>query len=647
VEWFGVAAESIIGVHVSKVVGPKTYADIEPYLARALGGHGVTFERWFRLPTLGARYLHTVYVPHRAAAGEVSGLYAVTSDLTAHKRTEEAAQFMADCGQLLIASMDVESTSRGIVHLAVPRVADAAVLFRAEGDSLRADAVAHADGAVEAQLRQYLNQIRLPISAQNNIGVAARTGLPIAVAELAPDDLDRAAADESQRTMLRMLQLRSALHVPVVVRNKIWAVYSFGTSIVSGRQFTDEHRQLAEEIATRVRLAVENALLFREAQQEIEERRRAERIARQVEERFRLLVEGVRDYAITTLDASGQVESWNEGAQRMLGYSASEVLGQAIDVVYCPEDREAGLPARDLAVAGERGAASDERWFLCKDASRVWASSHVVALRDDGVLRGYAVILRDLTDRKRMEEELERRVQLRTTELNEAVHELEAFSYSVSHDLRAPLRTIRGFTELTLEEADGRLNEQEQGYLDRVRRASVRLERLIADLLAYTRVSKTKVELRPVDLHSLVSDIQREHPEFQPPHAEIVIESTLLPAIGNEAYLTQCITNLLGNAVKFVPPGRHPRVHVWSERHGDRVLLFVRDNGIGIAPERLKKAFEMFERLHTTGSYEGTGVGLAIVRRAVQRMEGTVGVESKEGEGSTFWIDLRAAGGTG
>jgi signal transduction histidine kinase len=234
-------------------------------------------------------------------------------------------------------------------------------------------------------------------------------------------------------------------------------------------------------------------------------------------------------------------------------------------------------------------------------------------------------------------------VDQRTTELNEAIHELEAFSYSVSHDLRAPLRSIRGFTELAIEEASARLTEEERGYLNRVSRAVTRLDQLISDLLAYTRVSKTKVELHNVELHALVSDIQREHPDFQPPNATVTIEGTLLPVIGNEAYLTQCITNLLGNAVKFVRPGQHATVRVWTERVGKAVRLCVKDDGIGIPSDRHSRVFEMFERLHPGGQYEGTGVGLAIVRRAVQRMKGSVGLTSVEGKGSTFWLELPAA----
>ncbi|PTX91179.1 CHASE domain-containing protein [Opitutus sp. ER46] len=639
-DWFGVSPGALVGRRVGDAVGLEGNQEVETHLRRALAGEGVSFERWQRIPGAGARYLGTIYVPHRGPAGHIVGVYALTSDLTVHKRAEEAARFVADCGQLLISSMDFETTTRGIVHLAVPRVADLAVLFRAEDGKLRATAVAHVDEAIERELHANLDLLALPIGGQHNLAAAARMGVPVVSPQIDRQTIEHAVEGDAQRRLLQLLDLRSAVHVPVVVRGRLWAVFSLGTTAHSGRQFSDEQRQLAEDVSTRLRLAVENALLYREAQQEIEERRRAERTARETEERFRLLVEGVRDYAIMALDREARIDSWNEGAEQTLGFPAGEVMGTPAARFYTAEDQAAGQPERDLAQARQHEAASNERWFVRRDGSRFWGSSHFAVLHESDRVRGYAWILRDLTDRKRMEEELERRVQARTAELHEAVQELEAFSYSVSHDLRAPLRTIRGFTELALEEAGPRLHEEERGYLGRVHRASARLDRLISDLLAYTRVSKTKVELRPVDLHALVSDIRREHPEFQPPRANVEIEGTLLPVVGNEAYLTQCLTNLLGNAVKFVAPGTRPEVRVATESREGVVRLRVSDNGIGIPPERLNKAFEIFERLHTTGDYEGTGVGLAIVRRAVQRMKGRVGVSSEVGRGTTFWIEL-------
>jgi signal transduction histidine kinase len=146
-----------------------------------------------------------------------------------------------------------------------------------------------------------------------------------------------------------------------------------------------------------------------------------------------------------------------------------------------------------------------------------------------------------------------------------------------------------------------------------------------------------------VSLDPLVANIQREHPEFNPPVADVEIARPLGRVIGNEAYLTQCVTNLLGNAVKFVPRGRTPVVKIWSERMGPNIRLFVRDNGIGVPVQHAGRIFQMFERLNPSAGYEGTGVGLAIVRRAAQRMNGSVGVRPSPEGGSIFWLELPAA----
>jgi len=645
-EWFELHPRVMLGRPMRDVLGAESYAEIEPYVRRALRGEPVAFERWQHFGRAGTRYLSTFFVPHRNRRGEFNGFYSLVSDLTSLKRAEEIARFIADCGKLLTSSLDYESTARGIVHLAVPRVADFAAWFRVQDDYLIPAAVAQTN-AGDTALAAHAAQFKLSLGGMNNIAAAARSGMVVINSDVTAANLDQIVSSPDQGEFLRSLRIISAMHVPVVVRGKIWGVFSFASSSASGRRFTDQQRQLAEEISTRVRIAVENAMLHAEAKQEIEERRRAERIVAETEERFRLLVTGARDYAIILLDPDGAVASWNEGAERILGFGEAEAVGMPIDRLYLPEDYAAGAPQDELARTRDTGSALEERWYVRKNGTRFWASGHTLVLRTaEGLIRGYAKIMRDLTERKLTEDELEHRVQQRTLELNEAVQELEAFSYSVSHDLRAPLRSIRGFTELALEEAADRLTDVEKGYLNRVERAVARLDQLISDLLAYTRVSKTRVELAPINLHALLSDLLREHPEFQLPLADAAIDGKLDAVIGNTAYLTQCLTNLMGNAVKFVKGGQTPKVRIWTERRGAMVRLHVRDNGIGIPRDSVARVFEMFERLHPSDTYEGTGVGLAIVRRAVHRMNGSIGLDSVEGVGTTFWIELAAASET-
>jgi PAS domain S-box-containing protein len=240
-------------------------------------------------------------------------------------------------------------------------------------------------------------------------------------------------------------------------------------------------------------------------------------------------------------------------------------------------------------------------------------------------------------------ENLEALVAERTAKLQASMAELEAFSYSLSHDMRAPLRTIRSFTEIVLAEAGKKLGASETDLLKTVIGSADRLDRLIQDVLTLTRLSRQEIHPEVVDTQRLVQEIIHERPEFQPPKAEIKINPPLPPVLGQKASLTQCITNLLANAVKFVPRGVKPRVQIASESNNGQVRLWFEDNGIGIEPAAQGRIFEMFQRNHHDADYEGTGIGLTIVRKAVERMGGTVGVESELGRGSRFWLQLPCA----
>lgn len=241
-------------------------------------------------------------------------------------------------------------------------------------------------------------------------------------------------------------------------------------------------------------------------------------------------------------------------------------------------------------------------------------------------------------------EDLEDKVRERTVRLEQTIAELEAFSYSVSHDLRAPLRAMRGYSQVLLEEYAGSLEEKGKDYLNRILAASERLDRLVQDVLRYSRCARERIEIKTVDLEKLVNEVVVEYPALRAPNAEVILARPFIKVLGHEASLTQVISNLLGNAVKFVRPGRTPKVKIWTERTpGDSVKIFFNDNGIGIDPADYQKIFKMFERLSAGGEYEGTGIGLAIVAKAVERMSGRVGVESMVGRGSTFWVELPAA----
>jgi signal transduction histidine kinase len=241
---------------------------------------------------------------------------------------------------------------------------------------------------------------------------------------------------------------------------------------------------------------------------------------------------------------------------------------------------------------------------------------------------------------------LERLVAERTATLSETIGELEAFSYSVAHDLRAPLRAMNNFAQILQDSYSTQLDNTGRDYLQRISTAAERLDLLIQEVLNYTQIIRATIPLHRVDLHKLVREVIDGYLDWQPPAADIQIEGTLPPVLGHAGFLTQCISNLLSNAIKFVSPGIQPSVRIRAETIDEYVRLCFQDNGIGIAAQNHHRIFGMFERINPLTEYQGTGIGLTIVRKAAERMGGRVGFESELGKGSTFWIELKAVGHT-
>jgi signal transduction histidine kinase len=239
--------------------------------------------------------------------------------------------------------------------------------------------------------------------------------------------------------------------------------------------------------------------------------------------------------------------------------------------------------------------------------------------------------------------ELEQTVAERTAKLRETIAQLEAFSYSISHDMRGPLRAMQQYSQILLDDFKQQIPTEAADYLGRIFRGAHRLDRLIQDVLTYSRAARVAMPLVAVDVDKLVRDIIQQYPAFQPPKAEVQILLPIPKVLANEASLTQCISNLLDNAVKFTRPNEIPKVKVYPGAINGRVQISIEDNGIGIAPENQERIFNIFERIHHDREYEGTGIGLSIVKKTVERMGGEVGVQSGMGLGSTFWIKLPSA----
>jgi PAS domain S-box-containing protein len=486
---------------------------------------------------------------------------------------------------------------------------------------------------------------------------------------------------------------------------------------------------------------------------------------RVAEQRLRLLVGSVRDYAIYMLDPDGHVRSWNAGAQLIKGYTEAEILGQHFSRFFTPEDAAAGKPQAALRAAVAAGRYEEENWRVRKDGSRFWADVVITAVRDEGgALVGFAKVTRDLTERKRAEQALrasEERFRILAVTANDAIlsadaqghvtyfnpgaerifgytaeevagrpltmlmperfrdahraglaryvatgearvigktvelagvkkdgtefplelslaawkhgaemaftavirditsrkegeeqlrryaaqleaanKELEAFSYSVSHDLRAPLRSIDGFSQALLEDYRDRLDDSGRDFLQRVRAASQRMAMLIDDLLSLSRVTRGELQMRDVDLSAvaavLAAELQRNDPQRD-------VRFTIAPGLvtrGDAGLLRIVLQNLLGNAWKFTGKRAPAHVDVGATAHNGRRAFYVRDDGAGFDMAYAAKLFGAFQRLHASDEFPGSGIGLATVQRIIHRHGGDVWAEGAPGRGATFYFTL-------
>ena len=342
--------------------------------------------------------------------------------------------------------------------------------------------------------------------------------------------------------------------------------------------------------------------------------------------------------------SSDLITTWNEGAERIKGYSAEEIIGQHFSKFYPPEEIAAGKPAEKLKIAEQNWRFEEEGWRMRKDGSRFWASVTITALRDkSGQLRGFGKVTRDFSNRKKAEDEMQshrKELAEKNAQLLVVNQEMESFSYSVSHDLRTPLRTIDGFSHALLEDCAAQLNEEGKGYLNRIRSATQRMGALIDDLLSLSRLSRAPMRVQTFDLSALVNTVAAEIRRAQPDRRVELQVAEGLKVNGDCGLLRIALENLLGNAWKFT--SKKPSAHVefgQTEANG-KSAFFLRDDGAGFDPAYAARLFGAFQRLHGMAEFEGTGVGLATVRRIIQRHNGRIWAESAVDQGATFFFTL-------
>ncbi len=382
--------------------------------------------------------------------------------------------------------------------------------------------------------------------------------------------------------------------------------------------------------------------------QEDERLRQSQSEQRKFEKQLKLFVKASTDYAIYMLDPEGRVMSWNIAAHRLTGYEVEEVMGKHFMLFFTVEDLAQGKPQEDLLKAKSHGLAQSEGWIRRKDGSLVWVERSLTAVRaPDGTLLGYLKVYHDITQRERVEEklqhmneELERRVQKRTVQLQAANQELEAFSYSISHDLRAPLRHIKGFTEELQEHAAQKLDDDDRKCLEAIAQSANFLAALVDGLLNFSRLGRKSLHKSRVNLGALVQAIIHDlAPELA--GREVDWQIGLLPEVeADPMLLRQVLLNLISNALKFTGHCARANIEINSISTGNEYTIFVRDNGAGFEMEFADRLFEVFHRLHTNEEFEGTGIGLAIVRRIIQRHGGRTWAEGKPNEGATIYFSL-------
>jgi PAS domain S-box-containing protein len=381
---------------------------------------------------------------------------------------------------------------------------------------------------------------------------------------------------------------------------------------------------------------------------DITERKRATIALAESEERYRELVENAHDI-VYVHDLAGQLLAINRAAERTIGYTREEALSLNLSQILVPEAYERAVEYIATVRRGEEPPPAFEADVITKDGQRLTLEINARAARRGGEVIGVQGVARDVTDRKRaaaeiraLNDALEQRVRDRTAELEAANAELEAFGYSVSHDLRGPLRVIEGFSRMLIDDYGTTLDEAGRQYIDRVQASSQRMAQLIQDLLDLSRITRNAIQRRRVDLAVIAQEVAKELRQSQPERAVDFVIAPRATASGDPSMLRILVENLLGNAWKYTSKHLAARIEFGVREIEGETVFFVKDDGAGFDMEYVAKLFHPFQRLHLATEFDGTGIGLATVERIVRRHGGRVWADSAVESGATFYFTLAA-----
>lgn len=597
----------LIGRTIEEVLGKDAHAALDPYIQRVLRGEAVEFELEVPLPQAGRRLLRVSYSPEMGDDGKVRGWLAAITDITDRQKAEAAERHLAT----IVQSSDDAIISKNLEGIVSSWNASAERMFGYSADEIVGQPITRLIPqelwSEEAEILERLNhgesiehyetlrrrkdgrviEVSLSVSP-----IKTNDGRIIGVSKIARDITQRKRAEMQQEALYQL------------------------AARVNRAEALPEIYEAALDAICRCQQASRAAILLKDNDGVMRFK-----AYRNLSEEYRRGVEGhspwssedanpipicIEDVTTAVLDPPVRAAVEREGIRSL---------------VFIPLTYEKKLLGKFMVYYDE------PHRFFAEELRPTEAMATQVAFA---------------LERQRNAEALEALVDERTTSLRKAVAQMHEFSYSVSHDLRAPVRAMRGYAAAVLEDYGDRLDDQGRALLARIQGNGDRMDRLIQDLLTYSRLT-SPVKVEPVSLEKLFHEVRQQYPAMQPERADIEISEPLPTVLGHEPSLTQVVSNLLSNAVKFVAPGVRPRVVITAEQVNGSVRVSFRDNGIGISPQHQSRLFGMFERIHPDKYYEGTGIGLAIVRKAMERMNGSAGVQSHGYDGSTFWIEIPAA----
>ncbi|MDP8980078.1 MAG: PAS domain S-box protein [Acidobacteriota bacterium] len=614
---YGYTAAEAVGKSIMIVVPPDRQEEEREILARLQRGERVDhFETLRRRKDGGLLNVSLTISPLRNQQGEVIGVSKIARDITEQKRAEEAIRKLnARLTEDLAAMTRMQQLSTRLIQVGgfselLAEILDAGIeITDADMGNIQ---LLDDGGQLRIVAHRGFNQVFLEFFDEVHDGLAACGSALQKRERVIVEDVASSPvfAGSPARDAMLAAEARAVQSTPLVSRSgKVLGMFS--THYRRSRRPTERELQLLD-------------LLGRQAADLIE-RKRGEEGRSQLS----AIVEASGD-AIYVYDFEGRIRTWNRAAEELFGYRADEITGRSSDTIVPPE-RRAELPE----IINAAGNASDiirnlETVRMRRDGSVFPALLTISPIHDEsGTAVGLSVIARDITERKRAENELRR-----------ANQDLEQFAYSASHDLQEPLRTIKIYSELLGDHLSAAVEGETAEFLEFLRNAATRMEMLVRDLLAYTQVTRLEAPMDEVDANEAVVEvIANLGGAIAESSANVTCDK--LPSIRvHRTHVRQLLQNLIGNAVKYRSEDRAPEVHIGAERRDGHWVFTVRDNGIGIQPEFKEQIFGLFARLHNADRYDGTGIGLAICQRIVERYHGRIWVESEPGRGSEFRFTL-------